>query len=153
MTKSIYHNLVISPENKPTVQGPTMKTPASQQMYRGFSTINKSSKNFTLYDFELIKQDLLNSFYVRQGERLMNAPYGCIIWALIFEPLTTEIQQLIQQNVNVILNSDPRVQAGNILITPYDTGLEISCTLTYLPYNISTDMKLKFDQQNGLLAQ
>ncbi len=120
------------------------------QRYRGFSTVSRKSKNFALYDFELIKQDILNHFYVRQGERLMQPAFGTIIWDLIFEPLTDEIQNLILQNVNQIFNSDPRVQAGNILITPYETGLEIKCTLQYVLYNIQESMQLKFDQANGL---
>jgi len=120
------------------------------QRYRGFSTVSRKSKNFALYDFELIKQDILNHFYTRQGERLMQPAFGTIIWDLIFEPLTDEIQNLILQNVNEIFNSDPRVQAGNILITPYETGLEIKCTLQYVLYNIQESMQLKFDQTNGL---
>jgi phage baseplate assembly protein W len=120
------------------------------QRYRGFSTVSRKSKNFALYDFELIKQDILNHFYTRQGERLMQPAFGTIIWDLIFEPLTDEIQNLILQNVNEIFNSDPRVQAGNILITPYETGLEIQCTLQYVLYNIQESMQLKFDQANGL---
>lgn len=129
-------------------------TPVSSkvQRYRGFSTISPKTKNFALYDFELIKQDLLNHFYVRQGERLMNPTFGTIIWDLLFEPLTDEVQNIILQNVNEIFNSDPRVQAGNILITPYDTGLQIQCTLKYLLYNIQESMQMKFDQANGLLV-
>jgi len=121
------------------------------QRYRGFSTVSTATKNFALYDFELIKQDLLNHFYVRQGERLMNPTYGTIIWDVLFEPLTEEIKNLILQNVNQIFNSDPRVQAGNIVITPYDQGLQIQCTLTYLLYNLQEALQLKFDQDNGLL--
>jgi phage baseplate assembly protein W len=150
---SLHNTLTIPAVNTPTINGPTAKTPVSPQMYKGFSTVNNINGNYVLYDFELIKQDLLNAFNVKQGERLMNANYGCIIWALIFEPLTPEVQDLIQQNVNVILNADPRVQAGNILITPYDTGLSIQCTLKYLPYNIQQDLQFQFDQNNGLLTQ
>lgn len=127
-------------------------TPASPQMYRGFSTINSKSKNFALYDFELIKQDLFNSFYVRPGERLMNPEYGCIIWDLLYEPLTPEIQDLLVQNINQIINADPRVQAGNVSVTPYDTGLQIDCTLTYLTYNLSEKLRIQFDQNNGLVT-
>jgi len=121
--------------------------------YRGFSTISRSTENFSLFDFELIKQDLLNHFYVRQGERLMNPAFGTIIWDVIFEPLTNEIQNLILQNVNEIFSSDPRVRAKSIVITPYDTGLQIQCTLEYLLYNIQESMKLTFDQNNGLTRQ
>jgi len=129
---------------------PTQRT---VQRYRGFSTISGATQNFALYDFELIKQDLMNNFHVRQGERLMNPTYGTIIWDLLFEPLTDQVKHLILEDVNNIFNNEPRVRAGNIVVTPYDTGLQIQCTLTYLLYNIQDRMKLQFDQANGLNAQ
>jgi phage baseplate assembly protein W len=121
-------------------------------MYRGFSTVNTTTQNFALYDFELIKQDLLNHFYIRQGERLMNPTFGTIIWDLLFEPLTPQVKELILQNVNQIVNYDPRVQASEVIITGYDTGIQIQCTLTYKPYNLSEKLQLNFDQANGLSA-
>ena len=123
------------------------------QRYRGFSTVNKNTQNFALYDFELIKQDLLNHFYIRQGERLMQPNFGTIIWDLLFEPLTPEVQNIILQNVNEIFNSDPRIQASNIVITPYDTGLQIECSLKYFLYNLQETLQLKFDQANGLMTR
>lgn len=136
---------------------PVSKRPAptqrTVQRYRGFSTISGTTQNFALYDFELIKQDLMNNFHIRQGERLMNPTYGTIIWDLLFEPLTDQVKHLILEDVNNIFNNEPRVRAGNIVVTPYDTGLQIQCTLTYLLYNIQDRMKLQFDQANGLNAQ
>jgi phage baseplate assembly protein W len=134
---------------RPNIQ-PKKSSLAPAQMYRGFSSVNTNTQNFTLYDFELIKQDLLNHFYVRQGERLMQPTFGTIIWDLLFEPLTDDIKDLILQNVNQIVNFDPRVQASNVIVTGYDTGIEIRVTLTYLPYNLSENLRLQFDQTNGL---
>jgi len=138
--------------NKITIPKKSTVVNATPKMYRGFSSVNKTTENFSLYDFELIKQDLINHFHVRQGERLMQPNFGTIIWDLIFEPLTEEVKDLVLQNVNQILNYDPRIQASNILITPYETGLQIQCILKYLPYNISQSLQLKFDQTNGLLT-
>lgn len=138
--------------NKTTIPAKPLVTENASQKYRGFSTVNTTSENFVLYDFELIKQDLLNHFHIRQGERLMQPRFGTIIWDLLFEPLTEQIKNLIVQNVNEILNHDPRIQAGNVLVTPYDTGLQIQCTLKYVPYNIQQSLQLKFDQANGLLT-
>jgi phage baseplate assembly protein W len=140
---SIYSKIVVPSVNK--------TTPVAR-MYRGFSTVNGSSDNFALYDFELIKQDLMNHFYTRQGERLMNPDYGTIIWDLLFEPLTEEVKGAILQNVNQIVNFDPRVQASNVLVTSYQTGIQVQVTLTYLPYNLSENLKLQFDQNNGLVV-
>lgn len=123
------------------------------QMYKGFSTVSSETENFKLYDFALIKQDLLNHFYIRQGERLMNPRFGTIIWDMLFEPLTDQTKELILQNVNQIVNYDPRIIAKNVIVTQYESGLQIECELSYLPYNISERLKLQFDQNNGLLAQ
>lgn len=142
-TSNLYEKISLKPQ--------TGKENITPKMYRGFSTINANTENFALYDFQLIQQDLINHFHVRQGERLMNPEFGTIIWDLLFEPLTPEIKNLITQNVDSILNSEPRIQASQILVTPYETGLQIQCLLTYLPYNISQQMQLKFDQDNGLL--
>jgi phage baseplate assembly protein W len=131
---------------------PVASHPGSRR-YRGFSTVSTHTENYKLYDFELIKQDLLNNFYVRQGERLMNPTFGTIIWDVIFEPLTDELKNAVLQNVNQIFNSDPRIRVGSIVITPYETGLEIQCELIYVLYNIQQKLQMQFDQANGFSLQ
>ena len=142
---NLYDKIVL----KPNLRNP--ETPGTKT-YKGFSTISAASENFSLYDLELIKQDILNHFHVRQGERLMNPSFGTIIWDVLFEPLTEDLKQVIAKNVETIINYDPRVKADQITITSYESGIQIECILTYLPYNISQTMQLQFDQDNGLLA-
>jgi phage baseplate assembly protein W len=139
----LYNKIVLSPNLRSDVTAP--------KMYKGFSTVSTDTDNFSLYDFQLIQQDLLNHFHVRQGERLMNPDFGTVIWDLLFEPLTEELKEIIIQNVNQIINYDPRISASQVTVTQYETGLQIECVLTYLPYNIAQSMKLQFDQTNGLL--
>jgi phage baseplate assembly protein W len=146
MANSLYTKKVITSRA-------TASTVSSPRMYRGFSTVNTNTQNFALYDFELIKQDLINSFHVRQGERLMNPTYGCIIWDLLFEPLTEDLKELIIQNVNQIVNADPRIQASNVLVTTYDNGIQIEAVLKYVSYNLQEKLQIQFDQTNGLIAQ
>jgi phage baseplate assembly protein W len=122
-------------------------------MYRGFSTVSPDTENFKLFDLALVKQDLLNHFYTRQGERLMNPKFGTVIWDLIFEPLTDDTKNLIIQNVNEIINYDPRIVANDVVITQYESGIQIECVLTYLPYNISEKLKLQFDQTTRIFVQ
>ena len=55
--------------------------------YKGFSTIGQTGK-FRLTDFDLVKQDIINNFQIRKGEKLMNPDFGTIIWNIIHEPLT-----------------------------------------------------------------
>ncbi len=138
--------------NKVKLVGSKRTDTVTPKMYKGFSTINTTTENFSLYDIELVKQDLLNHFYTRQGERLMQPEFGTIIWDLLFEPLTEELKEIILQNVNQIINYDPRIRADNVIVTSYESGIQLECTLTYLPHNISESMQLRFDQANGLLS-
>ena len=125
--------------------------PPSQKMYRGISTVNEANSSFALYDIGLIKQDLLNHFHIRQGEKLENPEFGTIIWDILFDPLTDEVEVALKNNVQQIVDSDPRIRATAIVVTPFESGIQIEIELEYLKYNISERLKLTFDQNNGLL--
>jgi phage baseplate assembly protein W len=126
--------------------------PPLPRTYRGFSSISDETKSFALYDLALIKQDIINHFHIRQGEKLMNPEFGTIIWDVIFEPLTDNLKDLILKNVETIINYDPRVRADDLILTSYESGIQIECSLTYLPYNISEALRFRFDQANGLIG-
>ena len=49
------------------------------QTFKGFSS-KADRSNYKLYDFELIKQDLINRLSVRKGERVENPEFGTIIY-------------------------------------------------------------------------
>jgi len=142
--KNLYKNI--------KVVGYQDNNPVTSSRYRGLSTINSDNDNFTLYDLAIIKQDIINHFHIRQGEKLENPEFGTIIWDVIFEPLTEDLKQAILQNVTDIINYDPRVNVNSVTVDQYETGIQINCELTYLPYNISEQMRLDFDQANGLIS-
>ena len=50
------------------------------QIFNGFSTIGREFKDPKLYDIELVKQDLLNHFNIRKGEKLENPNFGTNLW-------------------------------------------------------------------------
>jgi phage baseplate assembly protein W len=137
--------------NKITLPAAPLTGATTPKTYKGFSTVNTDTENFALFDFELIKQDIINHFYIRQGERLMNPEFGCVIWDLLYEPLTDETRFLITENVSSIINYDPRVSTEQVIVTPYESGIQIQCTLTYRAYNIQQQLELRFDQTSGLL--
>ena len=120
--------------------------PVSGRAYRGFSTVNTNTQGFTLYDFELIKQDIINHFHIRKGEKLSDPAFGTIIWDVLFEPFTDEVRDAIIENVTDIINYDPRVQAEDVLVDSYESGISVQCSLTYLPYSISDQLAFRFDQ-------
>ena len=92
-----------------------LKSPAKNRdvpgskTYKGFSSISGDSKSYSLYDLALIKQDLINHFHIRQGERLENPAFGTIIWDVLFEPLTEEMKNIIIKNVEDIIIGHRRI--------------------------------------------
>jgi len=138
--------------DKITLPAAPVTTIPIPQTYKGFSTVNQTSQGYALYDLELIKQDLLNQFHIRRGERLMNPTFGTVIWDNLFEPMTEDLKSTIVDNVSEIINYDPRLVAKNVIVTTYESGIQIECILQYLPYNIQQSMQLRFDQNNGLMS-
>jgi phage baseplate assembly protein W len=120
-------------------------------IYRGFST-KSSSKKYTLTDFELAKQDLINYFGLRKGQKLMQPTFGTIIWDLLFEPLDEATQELITQDVTKIVSYDPRLRVGQIAITQEDTGFQVQLTLSYVPTNQTETISMNFDRNSQTLS-
>lgn len=112
--------------------------------YKGFSTLG-SSRNFRLTDFDLIKQDILNHFNIRKGEKLMRPNFGTIIWNTLYEPFTEDLKSVIVQDVQAIAAYDPRVSFDNIIITEYDQGILIELQLRYVLTNQTDLMLLRFN--------
>jgi phage baseplate assembly protein W len=143
--KSLYNRV-----NVPA--GQTTLTPLESRSYKGLSTVSADSNSFALYDINLIKQDIINHFHIRQGEKLENPEFGTIIWELLFDPLTEDVKNLIIENVKTVINSDPRVKTDQVTVSVYETGIQVECELTYLPYNISEALRFKFDQDNNIFS-
>ena len=119
-------------------------------MYRGFSTVGRNKK-YRLTDFELIKQDLINHFYIRKGEKLMNPNFGTIIWNIINEPFTEDLKSVITSDIKSIASYDPRLSIDNVIITSYDQGIQIELQLRYVQTNQINVMNLRFDSTNNTL--
>jgi phage baseplate assembly protein W len=120
-------------------------------LYKGFSTINRSKK-FRATDVDLVKQDLLNHFNIRKGEKLMQPNFGSIIWGLLFEPMDANTNQLIVDDVNRIVGYDPRLGVTNITITPQEYGIQIELDLVFIPTNQTTQLSLNFDANANKLT-
>jgi phage baseplate assembly protein W len=120
-------------------------------MYRGFSTVGRTRK-FRLTDFDLVKQDLINHFYIRKGEKLMNPNFGTIIWNVIHEPLTEDLKSVIVTDINNIASSDPRLSIDNVIVTEYSQGIQVELQLRYVQTNQTNLLNLQFDNQNNILT-
>jgi phage baseplate assembly protein W len=120
-------------------------------LYNGFSTVGRNKK-FRLTDFELIKQDLINHFQIRKGEKLMNPNFGTIIWNVLYDPFTPELKSAIVADIKAIAAYDPRVSIDNVIVTEYETGIQIELEMRYLQTNQTNLMNLRFNNQNRTLT-
>jgi|TARA_B100001094_G_scaffold317930_1_gene360907 phage baseplate assembly protein W len=99
----------------------------------GFSTDNKQKPPYTLTDLDLVKQDLLNHFLTRKGERVMRPNFGSIIHDILMEPFDNLTKQDIEDECKEIVENDPRVDllATNIENTDHLLKVEL-----YLQYKV-----------------
>ena len=147
LEKKLYKEVAVKPSNnsdKFTDVSPT---------YKGFSTVNPDADSHVLYDIALIKQDIINHFHIRQGEKLSDPEFGTIVWDILFEPLTDEVRNAVINNVSKIINYDPRVNVNQITVDSYEQGILIDCELVYLPYSIVEKLRLRFDENAGFLNE
>jgi len=118
--------------------------------YKGFSS-QDSKTGFKSYDIDLVKQDIVNHFYIRKGEKLMNPDFGTVIWDLLFEPFTEDVKKLIVEDVEQIINYDPRISINGVSIDSTDMGIRIEADITYLPFNVNERMAFNFDKENKII--
>ena len=144
LEKNLYKNLKIQPQN-------VVVRPIESRTYRGISTTDSDTKEYKLFDIGLIKQDIVNHFHIRLGEKLENPGFGTIIWDVLYEPFTESLKEVVVKNVTEIINYDPRVTVDKIVVDSFESGIQIQCELTYLDYSISEYLQFRFDRNNSII--
>ena len=120
-----------------------------QVTFKGFSS-KADQQNFKVYDFECVKQDLINRLSVRKGERVENPEFGTIIYDCLFEPFTEALKDQITEDITANLNADPRLATEEIIVSEEGHGIAIQATIKYIPLDITEKLQFKFDE-NSLL--
>lgn len=143
-----YKNIEINPN-----QYNDQHTAKQSQFYVGYSSVDTNSTTTKLYDFDIIKQDIINQFNIRKGERVMNPEFGTLIWDLIYEPFTDDVKQALSDDISRICNSDPRVVPIQIDINEQEYGMLLEITLQYVGTDQTATMQLNFDKKIGLTVQ
>ena len=144
-----YKNIEINPSQN-SLQHQTKQN----QFYVGYSSVNADALGTTkLYDFDIIKQDIINQFNTRKGERVMNPTFGTIIWDVIFDPFTQDVKQAISDDISRVCKSDPRAVPIQININEQEYGMLLEVTLLYVGTDQTSNMSLAFDKQLGLIPQ
>jgi phage baseplate assembly protein W len=125
--------------------------PSYTSKFRGYSSIGTSFLNPVLYDLALAKQDLLNHFNTRKGERIMMPEFGSIVWDMLFEPLDDYTINLIDADVRSIIKADPRWLLQSVDISEGPNALNIEVTVTYLPSDETVVLPLVYDKGTNTL--
>lgn len=116
--------------------------------YVGYSTINRNTINAVLTDKDLALRDLLNHFYTRQGERVMNPTFGSILHDLVFDPLDVRTETLAQEDVERIINSDPRWNFVSLQLSkPVDHQLDIRVRVVYNDTGTAEELYLTYTSE------
>lgn len=120
--------------------------PVYKSKFRGYSSIGTSFLSPVRYDLDLARQDLLNHFNTRKGERIMMPTFGSIVWDMLFEPLDDYTISLLDADVRSIIKNDPRWQLQNVTITDGPNALYIEVIVTYLPTGETITLPLTYNR-------
>ena len=101
--------------------------------FKGFSTINNRKAPYTLAGSALVKRDLLNELYTKKGERLMRPNFGSIIWDLLMDPSTADLDARVEEDIKKIINRDPRAEIIDISVIVLDHSIRADVSIRVLP--------------------
>ena len=113
-------------------------------LFKGYSSKTKVRK---LQDIDLAKQDLINHFNTKKGERIMDPTFGSIIWSLLFEPYNEVTESAVEQDCIDIVNQDPRWRLKSVSSYSNQNAISVKMTLSYNPTDLEDVLELNFDQQ------
>jgi len=115
--------------------------------FKGFNTIDRIRAPYTLEGRDLVKRDLLNIFYTKKGERLMRPNFGSIIWDILMNPDDEATEKEIREDVERIIDSDPRVDHLKTTIIFMDHTIRIEIDIKYVLLNDSDILYLEYTRE------
>ena len=115
--------------------------------FRGWSTaqVTPTDTNISFYDIELVKQDLMNEFMTKKGERVMMPDYGSITWTMLFEPLIDANVTDIVTDTQEIIANEPRVEYLDCDVATEENSITLYVSLLYKPTMTPFQLEVFFD--------
>lgn len=115
----------------------------------GYTTIGQENSSKILRDLELAKQDLINHFNIRKGEKWTNPNFGSDLPYLVFQPLDEITVGQIKDDVRTVVSYDPRFSLVSELIDVREdeSYVTVVMQLNYLPSTTATELAVKFDKE------
>lgn len=121
--------------------------------FKGFSTIGRLFPPYGLTDIELVKQDLLNEFNTRIGERVMRPTFGTVIFDLLMDPNDDMTKQAIEDDAIRIVKKDPRVELFSVDVRDFSDAIVIEIILLYTPNRLQESLFITYQKSTGLANQ
>ena len=118
----------------------------AKTLFKGFSTAQGPTTR-KLHDIELAKQDLINHFHTKKGERVMSPGFGSMIWQLMFEPWNDTTEEAVKEDCINIVANDPRWRLEGVNTYSSDNALSVQLRLFYQPTDQLEVMALEFDRE------
>ena len=106
-------------------------------------------KKFALVDEQLVIQDFINAFNIKQGTKVGKPGYGTTLWDYVFDPNTADIIYAIEEEVRRVASGDPRIQIATISVYPKENGILIELQMAVVPFNQAQLVSLFLNQQTG----
>ena len=117
----------------------------AQPTIRGYSSVGRDTGGRTLINFELAKQDLMNTLYTNKGERLMMPEYGNDAIATQFQPMTANTADYLRKTITEIIDGDPRLTLKFIDTQLNQNTITVYLTVFYVPAEAEDTLVLNFD--------
>ena len=132
-------------------------------LYRGFSTVANSNLSVALidgsfttqgnsidtrvFDVKLVKQDLLNHFGTRIGERVGRPGFGSIIHDLMFDLMDARTEGLVYADAQRIFAEDPRVIPLEVTVDvdPDQHQIVVTARLQMVEFDMEENFQAVFE--------
>lgn len=122
-------------------------------IYKGYSShiFDGQQHSFSLTGVELVNMDILSHLYTDRGERVMMPSFGTYISSAAFEPLTEHLISKLRDDIETVIDYDPRVEKIRIVLTPYydSSSVVASVTMRYVELNIVDDLNFVINIDKG----
>lgn len=115
----------------------------------GYTTVEKDFGNTVLENIDLAKRDLLNHFYTKRGERLGEPDFGSILPLMVFEQLDDTSVFIVEDDVRIIVESDPRWNLIDLNTTIGQNSIECEIFLNYVPTTTTTELYLNYTTEES----
>ena len=83
----------------------------------------------------------------------MNPTFGTSVHDIIMEPLTEETKNLLVDEIQQVIEHDPRVELTELVVDelPQGNGIGAQVSLLYVQQNQTETMLIKFLNSDGIL--